>query len=133
MDALDGERSDLLVFGNIGQEVHRALGVRESIRVDEVVLRSIARSRVVRQQRLAAVQPRIEEAGDDLLGEPGVGGCAARLRFRRDDFRKLIEKPAHVRRERRGELVECTLEIGPERRIRERGEQRAAEVERAQF
>ena len=62
---------------------------------------------------------------------------SSRLRMRlclgREHPRQLIEKPLHVRRQRRRELVERGFDVGLERRARERLGQRPAEVKCAQF
>ena len=81
------------------------------------------------------MQRPLEDARNDVLMMP-VGLCRPppqRIRFRCEDARQLIEKLLHVRRERRTQLVERTLQLATKRRSRQRFEQRSAEVQRAQL
>ena len=73
-------------------------------------------------------------ARDDLLlPDRPVAPRRPAIRLGRDDARQLIEELPHVRRERRRQLLERALDIVAERRARERLEERAAEIERAQL
>ena len=104
--------------------------------MNEVRFRPVARLRVIDDRRLPQVQRRLERPRDDLLLQRSVLALRPsppRVRFGGDDARQLIEELAHVRRQRRGELFERALDLVAERRARQRFEQRAAEIQRAQL
>ena len=100
--------------------------------MNQIGLGPIARFRVVGEVRLAKLQRRFERAGDELL-LPRVVVAPHRIRLGGNHPRQLIEELPHVRRQRRRELLERALDFVAKRRPRQRLEQRAAEVERAQL
>ena len=79
------------------------------------------------------MQRRLERARDDLRLAGVVDAGPPRVRLRREDARKLIEKLPHVRREDRRQLLERALDVVSEGRAGQRFEERAAEIERAQL
>src|SRR5438876_4435412 len=89
------------------------------------------------------MEGRFERPRRDLLrarpADVSSRSCRARvglsppLYFCDDDARQLIEELPHVRRQRRRELVEGAFHFVAERRARERLEQCATEIERAQL
>ena len=100
--------------------------------MDEILLRAVARFRVIRELRLPEVQRRLERARDHLL-PARVVVAARRIGLRRQHARQLIEELPHVRRQRRRQLLERALDVVAKQRARQRREERAAEVQRAEL
>ena len=124
-----------MILGHVREQIERALRVRQPVRMNDVGLRAVARLRIVDDGRLPQLQRRFERTSDDELamGRVGVGRGARGIGLRREDTRKLVEKLPHVRRQDRGELLEGAFDVVSERRPRQRFEERAAEMERAQL
>ena len=81
-NAVDRERPHLGVLGHVREQVQRALGVGQPVRVHEVGLGAIARLRVVGDLRLALMERRLERARLDAR-PPRAVGDGLRLRLGR--------------------------------------------------
>ena len=129
--ALDGKRSQFPVRRHERPQVEPSLCMHQPMRVDNVVLLTPARHRVVVHGDHTLMEDGFEQSGDHV-----VGGYVMPLRASRvggDHTRQSIQKLLHPRRERRLELVERALDVGQQVRSGEALDQRAAEVQGAQL
>src|SRR5262249_52941855 len=124
LQTLDRERADLLVLGDVREQIQAAQRIREPIRVHEGCLGAVARLRVVGDSGLTVIEGCVDRAGGNLLLAWVVHAPPQRIWFARDDARQLIEELPHVRRQHARELVERALDIFAERRAAERFDER---------